>query len=153
MHTNPTSEGPLPGHLMLSPPVVACRVRKIKDLPYGGARRRAKSGEEGTRAYAEHGMAPVTLDLEQRHEHKGPRVHFRVGQDQPVWLAPARWPSQAATPEVEHVDVETARPPVAGHAAAGPPFDALDQPQQGGRSHDGLDTQDGVDVASLAAGA
>src|SRR5262249_26890038 len=114
MHTNPTSENRLPGHLWLSPPLVACRARKIKDLPHGGARRRAKSRKEGTRAYAEHGMAPMALDLEQRHEHKCPRVHFRVGQDQPVWRAPARWPTQSATPEVEHVDIKTARPPMAG---------------------------------------
>jgi hypothetical protein len=97
-------------------------------------------------------MAPVALNLDQRHEHECARVHFRVGQNQPIRLAPSRWPTQAPAAEVEHVDVETARPQVARHASAGSPFDALDEPQQGRGSDDGLDAQDRVDIARLAAG-
>jgi hypothetical protein len=41
---------------------------------------------------------------------------------------------------------------MAGHAPSGPPLDALDEPQQGGRSDDGFDAQDRVDIAGLSTG-
>jgi hypothetical protein len=114
-------------HAALSDTLVARWVRKIKDLSNAAADPGPQSGEQRPPTDAEHGVMPVGIDLEQRHEYEGAHVHLRVRQNQPIALAAAGRPAEPAAAEIEHVDVQAAWTPAAAHASARTALNALNQ--------------------------
>lgn len=110
----------------------------------------AELEKEGTRGQAQNWMAPMAIDFNERHKDEGAPVHLRVRQDQPPALTPGGGPAPPPTGNVENVDIETARTPVAPDTPPRAPLDRLDKPQHRCRGEGHLELEHGIDIGRLA---
>src|SRR5262245_23255664 len=94
-------------------------------------------------------MAPGGCHLTQGQKHERPPVHFRMGQLQ--LAAPSASVRVADLPaaEIQDVDVQWSRSPVAAKAASGLALDALQRPQKRCWRYRTLDHRHRVEVGRL----
>src|SRR5262245_40233044 len=96
-------------------------------------------------------MAPEGRYLAQGEQYERSLVHFRMGQ---VQLAPTPGPTcipDLAAAEIEDIDVELPRAPVAAQPAPCAALDALERPQQSCGAYGPLDLHNSVEVTWLSA--
>jgi len=73
-------------------------------------------------------MAPSRSDVEERPQHEGAPMRFRMRQDEPPSMPPARRPTESQSTEIYNIEIKRARPPVNAQAPASPPFELLESP-------------------------
>jgi hypothetical protein len=78
-------------------------------------------------------MAPEGRDLLQGKQNEGAPVHLRMRQQQLTPPSSPAGPAYLPAAEIEDINVELARPPMAAKPPAGPAFDAFEGPEQCGR--------------------
>jgi hypothetical protein len=99
-------------------------------------------GQQGRRGQSEARVAPERRYLAQREQHERPSVHLRVGQLQLAAAPPSARVADLPAAEVEDIDIQLPRPPVAPKPAASPTFDAFEGSEQSGRGNASLDHHD-----------
>jgi hypothetical protein len=114
-------------------------------LARGKASQQCRDRSAGTR------VAPCRGNLAQRHEYEGPPMHLRVREQQLAAPSSSSRLAELPATEVQYVDVELSRSPVAAKPPAGPALDTLEGSQQSGRGHRCIDGYNCIEVGGLPA--
>jgi len=80
-------------------------------------------------------MAPGRRNLAQREQHERPPMHLRMGEQHLAATPVSARVADLPATEIENIDVQLPRSPVAAEPAAGLALDAFEGPEQSAGGH------------------